>query len=372
MARWRYLAQIWDGDGPATWFDWDLPLSGAQVTTTLSGPGGLSGTVPVEAGRLKRPDGQPLLAEWGAAVWAEADGQIRGGGIVTRSELDGPSWALECVGISGYVQGLPWTGTQYQGIQVDPLAVVRAIWARAQANPGGDLGVLVDSTTSPVRVGTAPEQVEFQTGAGTDVAFEAGPLVLAWWQTPDMGKVVDDLASGTPFDYLEETAWGSGDALVHRLRLGYPRLGRRRDDLRFVIGENVSVVPAMTRDGDNYASEVLVLGAGEGRKQVNALVPATRGRLRRVAVVTDSAIRTHAGAVRRGRTELAARTGAGVVEQVVVRDHPHAPLGSWTVGDDIRVSGSLGWAELDTWVRVVGSSISPEAGDVATLRVVPA
>src|SRR5699024_11949333 len=51
--------------------------------------------------------------------------------------------------------------SEYKGVQVDPLSLVRRIWSHLQSQPDGDLGLKVDSTTSPVRIGTKSEDVEF-------------------------------------------------------------------------------------------------------------------------------------------------------------------------------------------------------------------
>ena len=58
--------------------DWSVPLSGADVTRVLTGPGALSGTL---------PEGYPFpVQEWGSALWVESDGVFHGGGIVTTVE----------------------------------------------------------------------------------------------------------------------------------------------------------------------------------------------------------------------------------------------------------------------------------------------
>src|SRR5690606_40246179 len=50
---------------------------------------------------------------------------------------------------------------------------------------------------------------------------------------------------------------------------------------------NLTVLPTLGFDENEYASEVLMVGAGEGRDAVTAHVPTTPSRLRRVAIVTD-------------------------------------------------------------------------------------
>src|SRR5690606_11357613 len=64
---------------------------------------------------------------------------------------------------------------------------------------------------------------------------------LAWHEDIDLGSTIDTLCTQTPMDYREVWEWASParDAVRMRIEMGYPRLGRRRDDLRFVQGENV-------------------------------------------------------------------------------------------------------------------------------------
>ena len=358
---WRYIAQRVPG---GEFVDFDLPLSDVTITRTLSGPGRLSATIPVEVTRLRGPDGRPVLDPWGTAIWAERGGQIRGGGIYVAPSLRGQAWSLDCMGISGYPQAMAWTGDPYSGVDVDPLDLVRRIWDHLQSQPGGNLGVSLDPTVSPVRVGTAEDAPATDTGAAT------GPVRLDWWSTHDLGKVIDDHAASTPFDYLEDTLW-EGEQLVHRLRLGYPTLGTRRADLRFAIGENIALIPDLSAAEGDYATEVLGLGAGEGRTTVRTptLTRPAPG-LRRVVVHTDKSARTTEALLPAARAALAAADGALGLRQVVVNDHPHAPLGSFDVGDEIPITGPTGWVDLDAWVRVVEIEIKPTESDRMTVTVV--
>ncbi len=367
MSDWRYLVQSLPDGG---WLEWDLPLSGVDVFHELSGPGGLTGTVPVEIGTLLTESGRPLLLPWHCAVWAEASGEIRGGGILVRSEFDGPAWSIECVGLSGYASGQPWTASEYKGVQVDPLSLVRRIWDHLQSQPDGDLGLVVDNTTSPVRVGTASEDVEFQTGSGENVSFEAGPVKFNPWTTSDLGKEIDDLAASTPFDYVTHTAWdGDSSRLKHRLELAYPRRGRRRHDLRFVVGENVTVDPKQSMDGDDYATEVLGLGSGDGRDMVRTIVSDRKGGLRRAVTVADKSKRSKKSLRSFAASELKRRSAQVEVTDIDVADTPLANPYSVVVGDEIFVQSDAGWLELNMWVRVLAISIAPQDSSIVRFTV---
>jgi hypothetical protein len=363
---WRYLAQKLTGDGAGEWLDTDVPLADVQLTDSLSGPPALSAKLSPEQSRLFDSSGKPLFGDWSTAFYAEADGQIRLGAILTRSQWQGADWSLECTGFSGYPVGMPYTDSWY-GVEIDALDVVRHIWDHLQSKAGGDIGVVVDPLMSGVKIGTELTQDEFDTQNG-DLTFESGPIQLNWYSTDDLGKQIDDLAASTPFDWHEEHSW-SGDNVTHRIRLAFPRMGRRRDDLRFVIGENVMVLPSVSTSGEDFANQVLGLGNGEGRDMVHGLVAANDGRLRRVAVETDKSRMTAKDVTAFARRQLGIRQGVLDVTELVARNHPHAPIGSWSVGDEIRLMGRVGWIDVDLWVRVTSYTIDPAASDNATLTV---
>lgn len=363
---WRYLAQRLTGDGKGEFIDMALPLAGVQIEDVLSGPGRISGAIAPEVMRLKGPDGRPLLEEWSTAIYAEKDGEIRGGGILVHSEFTGAEWRLDAMGFCGYAQGMPYTDSTFF-VGADPADIFRHAWDHLQSQLGGNIGLVVDGTTTPLRLGTALDQIEYDTQNGP-MRFESGPYKLTWYLTDDIGRALDDLAAQTPFEYLEEHTW-KGETIEHRLRLGYPTVGVRRPELRFVIGENVSTVPTLERDGEDYANEILALGAGEGRDMVRATDARPDGRLRRVAVVTDKTARSPSAAQSLARQELALRQGIEGIADLSVRDHPHARIGSWRPGDEIRVQGKLGWIDLDAWCRVLSTTISPDDPSVAQLTI---
>lgn len=370
MARrgWRYFATRLHGDGTETLLDPDLPLEDVTIEDVLSGDQAINSKIEPVYTKLLALDGEPLLKEWSTAIYAENDGDIRGGGILVNSNFDGPAWAMECVGFTGYLRDLPYIGNGYKGIRVDPIDVVRYIWGHAQGKPGGNLGITLDSTDTggKVSIGTELKQVEFDTQSGP-VSFEAGPYKLNWYSNHDLAGDIDDLAADTPFDYHERHFW-DGDTIRHHIDIGYPRLGRRREDLRFVHGVNIWTPVEIERAGDLYASGTLVLGAGEGAAMVHAVrepTPRPGGRLRRVAVVSDDTIKSKRRAVARADQENQWRRRLDEFDSIIVQDHPHAPLGAAKVGDEIRVEGQGDWVGVDMWVRILSISYQPENGNIA-------
>src|SRR5699024_2215434 len=244
---------------------------------------------------------------WGSALWVEADGVFYGGRIVTTVEHAEREIRVACAGVTGYAQDMPWLAPREDLVRVDALALVRKVWAHLQGRTGRDLALDVDELTAPVRVGEEERDVEFSTGDGQDVSFETGPFRLNPVDTQDLAKTVEDLAADTPFDYVEETRW-VGESIRHRMRLGYPALGVTRSDFVLDTRVNMTVLPTLGFDENEYASEVLLVGAGEGRDAVTAHVPTKPSRLRRVAIVTDQSLTSKASATRAAREELGSRT----------------------------------------------------------------
>lgn len=344
---WRYIAQR---ATTGEFLDYDVPIARDELSWALSGAGAMKGTLAPDVGALRAADGGLLLDEWGTLLYAEAAGQIRWGGVVVRSAFDGPKWTVEAVGMATYPKGLPYLG-EYVSEGVDPFAVVRELWEHVQSQPDGNLGMVVDDTTSPVQVGSKAER-----------------YAVVWWEATDCGSEIDNLAKETPFDYAEDHYW-SGDTIAHRLRLGYPRLGRRRDDLTFEQGVNVTSVVAPARDGDEFANELVGLGAGEGRKVLLRRIPERDGRLRRAAVYSDKLVNTTDRMDALCRAELAVRRNVAEIPSVEVVDHPHAPIGSWALGDDVLIRARIPWlGDVSIWHRIVGWSLISDSRASLSLR----
>lgn len=352
---WRYIAQR---ATTKEFLDLDVPFTRDELSWALSGSGALRGSVSPDVGALRAADGRLVLEEWGTLLYAEADGEIRWGGIVTSSSWEGEVWRVEAAGFATYPHGLAYTGN-YSKVQIDPAQIVRDLWAHLQAQPDGDLGVVVEGSTS-VKVGTSASSASFTTKAGEAVEFEAGPYALDWWDAPDIGQEIDDLAKETPFDFDETHRW-DGDDIAHVIRVGYPRLGRRRTDLAFVQGDNVVSVVSPTALGDTYANTVIGIGNGDGKAAVHRTTGIRDGRLRRTAVYTDKGVKTDSRMDALIRGELSRRRQLLDISSVEVTQHPNAPIGSWALGDDVLVEASLPWlGDVSLWCRVVGWSLLTE------------
>lgn len=398
-SEWRFYAMRWTGE----WVHRELPLRDVSITHTLSGPGDLSATIEPTYADLVAEDGHLVLREWDTIILAEAAGELRGAGILVSTEITGDVLSLDCVGFSGYAAGMPLTstlswggssaGTTGQG--VDPAAVIRALWDHLQGQPDGGLGVVVDNLSTPYRMGAwhnarklptddepNPPAAEIEeppipidrvwTAQDRRPAAATGKQVfwqyrLDWFEDTEIGSKQDEICQQAKIEYREHVSWGPGRESVNlRLQLGYPRLGRRASDLRFVEGENISELVTLSRSGDDFANVVAAYGAGEGSKQLRQTVSQRDGRLRRVQIV-DAEDVTNAASLRAIAADELARTRQITdITSFVVRDHPNAQLGSFGAGDDVLVETVIGWQPTRMWVRVLSYAYSPD-GDTVTV-----
>lgn len=369
MGEWRYFAETLNGDGTADLLASDLPLQDVSITQAVSAPDSISFSVKPRDERLIGPDGQSLLKSWQSAVYAEESGNIRAGGIYVHEENE-PDGTLACeaVGFGGYPAGQPYTES-WSGVEVDPLDVVRQIWNHLQSQPMGNLGVTLDQLKTGLKIGVEMAQGEFDTESGP-LVYESGPIYLADYLNQDLGDEIDKLAKSAPFDWRERHAYADDDTIDHFIDFGYPKIGRRIEDGRFVIGENIFAIPVVTVDGDDYADTVLALGAGEGRTMIRAVARNNTGRLRRVKSVTDKTQRTAVGIRSVAQNELQWRSLMdGDVTEVALVDHPNAPVGMISPGDEIYLQGKLDWQTIEMWCRVTSITIRPSDMSVQTMSI---
>lgn len=342
---------------------WDLPLADPTITFELSGPTSITG-------RLRPEDpGLVDLIETGMEPWScwvhvETDGLVRASAILQPYQLDGEEYVLEAVGVSAYPHGMPYLG-ELSAIAIDPADIVREIWGHLQSYPDAPLGVTVLGST-PVRIGEPePEEgVEYEEGERP-----AGPYKLSWWEGTDCGSEIDNLAREVGFDFVERCEWlPDRSGVKHWIELAYPRIGTRRDDLRFATGENIigNPIPAEETD-DLYASQVVMFGKGEGRDTVRGYAGRSlRSRLRRVAVIQDRTVDRVERANAIAKADLERRQGLLDITDIEVdARHINARFGSYQVGDDILIDVEIPWqGRLQQYERILSITYSPDAESV--------
>ncbi|MFE1104152.1 hypothetical protein ACFW4K_26870 [Nocardiopsis alba] len=397
MSRWQYHAlRVPD----RAWLDRDLPLSQVSVGPALSGPYTLKAQIAPEYEFLTADDGDLLLAEWGTLLVAERDDHIQGAAIITSTEITGATLSIEAAGITSLAAGALFESTKTWGGKtggltgngVDPLDVVRYLWDWLQGRPDAGLGVTLGSTRTGYRLGAwhnarkvdedgkmgpateVNDPIAFDGPAGAKKPTAArGKAVywqhsIGWWDKVEIGARMDELAKQVPFDYVETAAWTNADKtdVALGIRFGYPRVGRKLTAPVFIVGENCLEPVPIRRGLDSYANHVVGLGAGEGSKQLRASATRRDGRLRRTHTV-ESTNTTSLAALRSqvADTLNRARHLADIVSFTAI-DHPNAPLGEYTVGDDVLVVTGPEWQPTRMWVRITALDIDA-ATDTVTV-----
>ncbi|MFH8635507.1 hypothetical protein [Streptomyces goshikiensis] len=324
----------------------DLPLTGVEFGPDLSGPGDLSGEVPVPFGNLVGSAISPA----NTVLVVERDDTVVWGGLIWRAEPEGDTFPIEAGGWGSYLHRRHDVHGELDArgpfVHADACQVIRDVWAYAQSQPDGNLNVVVDPTASRTKVGTPAE-----------------PYKVEWWEAPVLGDVVDDMTKveGGP-EWTETTLYSDGRP-TGQIHLGWPRLGTRRTDVMFASGINIAKVTPVTYNGDEYAQVIIALGAGEGRGRRRAIDAVRNGRLRMEHVLEVPGEKGNDRLAARARRERAARQVHGEVTEIQIIDHPTAPIGSWQIGDDVRVRIHDQWADWDGWCRITGWRIKPPQGD---------
>lgn len=338
---------------------WELPVSNIQISYALSGPGTITGEFSNEVLDLRDVGLEP----YGTWIHIEENGFIRASGILMPTALDqNEKLSLEAVGVSSYPAGIPYTAN-FSAIGVDPADVVRHIWAHLQSFPDGNLGVVVNGSTNRVVGEPIPPADENGT-----VPTNVGPYKLDWWEAPDCGTEIGNLAQETPFDFVERSEWNADKTEVkHYIDIGYPRIGARRYDLRFAQDENLLTAIGPEEVEGFYASTVILMGKGEGSSIIRGYAgrPSSK-RIRRVAILDDATVDNVTRANALCGVELDRRQAVlGINEVEIDARHPNAPLGSFVVGDEVQLWAYVPWiGEIKQWQRITGYTYSPETDSI--------
>lgn len=392
VPRWQYHALRVPS---RVWLDRDLPLQDVSHGPALSGPFSLTATLDPEWEHLKGRDGQPKIMEKGTLIVAEADDVIRGAAIVQHASVVGDRLTLECSGITSFGAGQEFEGTRTwggssagtSGLGVDPLDVIRHMWAWLQEQPDGNLGITVAGTSTRYRLGSWHNARKIEEDGSLGPAAEIqdpfefdGDLdsirkptaargksvfwqyTVGWWDNVDIAGRMDELARQVPFDYLETARWANPQKTDVDLGIafGYPRIGAKRPNVSFIVGENISAPVEVTLGREDYANRITVHGAGEGAKQLRATVSIRDGRLRHAEVIEATHL-TSVAACRALATDiLNRRRHSADITSFTATNHPSAPIGSYNVGDEVRVQTGPGWSTQNLWVRITALDIDPD------------
>lgn len=208
---------------------------------------------------------------------------------------------------------------------------------------------------------TSKVTVHHDAGAQVTQVVPNTPYTLRWWNSTDCGQEIQSIQQEAVFDWTETHSWqdSSKQVMRHHISFNVPRRGARRTSIRFAEGENLFPSSQVTRDGTTFANNVIGLGAGQGQYQIRSSVARRNGRLRRTQIYQDQTVATTARMSSKAQRVLASLININTPTSVVVRDHPNAPFGSFTIGDDILVILNSGWQNQSVWCRITSMAQDP-------------
>jgi hypothetical protein len=105
-----------------------------------------------------RPDlmsgGNPITQEWVHACYLEENDEIKFGGILTASTMQGNAYNTTWTGFAGYPNGIPYEGQTFSLSGIDGIDAVRLLWLLLQLQPGSNIGMqLQQNVFSGVQLG---------------------------------------------------------------------------------------------------------------------------------------------------------------------------------------------------------------------------
>lgn len=283
------------------------------------------------------------------ALYVERDGVIVWGGIIWTVRRT-PNSNLLDIGATGFWDYfnhrlIRWSMafTLAHGTAIDQLSIARAIIGTAQSallSPGGSIGLLLDPTLS---------------GVIRERTYNV-------WDRKNVATAIQELSAlEDGFDFRVDSQWESG-AITKRMRWGYPRLGTR-SGLVFELGGNVEAL-AWQLDGSQDANQIDAIGAGEGASMLIATAsdPSQLTAYPLLEAITSYKDVSEFGTLQNHAiADLVARTGSFGLSNIIVRTTTDAPVGSWTVGDDVYIRANDGFVQIEGFYRIVSDSVSVDA-----------
>lgn len=329
-------------------FTLELPFEGFSFSDELNGAGSASVSLP-----LRNGSGQITLANIDVAkdcLWIERDGVLLWGGIVwdLSGDVGANSFSLNAAGFHSYTKRRYLRQTANY-VATDQTTIASSLLALMEAT-AGSLGII---------------------GAGVGVTGVLRDRRYDSWERKNFGEAIEELAAVEGgFDFRYQVSYEAGVPTVV-FRTTYPPFGNVINSV-LELGSNVELL-GFQRDGSLMTNEVDALGAGEGpdkliRTRTDPASLTEAPLLQAVESFTDiihaSTLSAHAGRI--------LTRGVQAVDQYSVRLSPDAipRLGSYRVGDIVRLKGKYGWLNVDDSYRIVTMSVTVGSeGEVVDLTL---
>lgn len=341
----------------------DLIVKEPEVIVNLSGPSLI--TFSVDPGEMQKSAAGITWKRYGLWIIPELEtdlyGKIcMGAQIVTsaKPEPQNGDLMVEGTGYIGYPKDIPWL-ENFNPIAVDPAEVIQRIWAHLQNFVNANLGVDVQ----PSSTGT-----QMLPGIGFDgniLNFDFYAMFIRAVDFPDSGDTITQLCRDLPLDMNEEVSWNAERTELSKIvRIGYPYLGFRQDNLAFRFGENIVNAEVAEEVETENVTDIIIRSWIPGRTITSMLSNADPTRARRTVMEEAVNLTNNERAAAWAHRKLTRLNAPPAFQKITIDpNHPHAPFGSFWLGDSIFVEApNYPWiGDVATWHRV--TSIKYKEGE---------
>lgn len=375
---WRYYAQR---ATTGEWLDTNVQMSDEAMSWILSSPNVGQARLPVGIGNQKMQDGRPLFGKFDTILLVEDENdELIWFGICTEANPVANGTALEFIGFTGWLAGVPYTG-EYQTWQRPLFDVMKEVLSpiysskiRPQFNfkiefYGGQSLVIgdpqpparpelierpadwSDETWKQYSEDTANHQKAWQENHGWKQQYE-----LLWWEAPMVGKEIDDLVAAYNVNYVESVQWTDRSKLKYLVTVAFDD-GTRvfgRTDIEFVDGVNLAKPIDIKPGNARFANRVIGLGSGEGRDMLRVDIGGDDGRMYQVEIIQYKAINNTNLLRNMAQNDLKYLRSDGVkIETLTVWDREgYAEISTLVPGQEIRIKSEHTVPPVDGFSRV--------------------
>lgn len=307
----------------------EIPFSTVRYSHVLNRPGGFAATLPLRHPKATRANLDPGRT----AVFIERGGVIVWGGILwtAKASVEGATVEVGGEGFWSYFRRRKIRTTKAYAA-ADQCFIARDLVTYAQAQAGGDLGVIVGSETS----GVLRDRTYYH------------------YERKNLGEAVEQLAAVQGgFDFNIDVSW-IGGVITKTFQVQYPRRGRATA-IVFELGSNIEGLEQEI-DATRQANIIDGLGAGDG----DSMLITTVSDLSQTPpyplledVVTYKDVRVPSTLQLSSLAELVSRsTPVERLPTLLAHAGPDTEIGSFITGDTVTVRGSAGYLSVSEQMRI--------------------
>lgn len=334
-------------------------MQSVQFTVALNGAGSFQGEVKLSDSRVRAADVMDATTPVRTALYVDRDGVLVWGGIIWTRKYDSTKLTVEFGGAefwSYFSRRYITAGISHS--DEDQLSICSSLLTVAQAAASGNIGVAVNpaGTTSPV----------------------LRDLVVYGYEFKEVADAITDFATlDDGFDFAIDVAYDTNGNPAKSWNPGYPHRGRTVAQTGHVFEYPGNIIDyTWNEDGQAQSTSLYVVGAGEGDDMAQSNVqapdmlqagyPLVEGQIP-VKDTTDPVVLAS-----RAQAEAAALKAAVTIPTIDVRADMDPVLGSYIVGDDVRlrITDPRFPNTLDTFMRITAFTVTPAEPGANTAEAV--